>query len=261
MIVITLALGLLIGLSLGALGGGGSILTVPALVFALGFTAQQATTGSLVIVGVTAGIASIGHSRAGNTRWVRGIVLALIGVPASLIGTWLNRAANPNVLLLSFAALMVIAGVGMLLRARPEQQNDPTPTRTSPPTARKMRTVMPIIAAGLGIGFLTGFLGVGGGFIIVPALVILLRFEMPEAVGTSLLVIALNSAVALAARAGHASFSWHVILPFTAAAVLGSVAGKRVAGRMNAATLTRAFAVLQFAVAAYVAIRAGLDLV
>jgi uncharacterized membrane protein YfcA len=261
MILITLALGLLIGLSLGALGGGGSILTVPALVFALGFTAQQATAGSLVIVGVTAGLASVGHSRAGNTRWIRGSLLALVGVPASLLGTGLNRAVDPNVLLLFFAALMVIAGVGMLFRARSEQQNDPTPTLAGPTTARKIRTAIPIIAAGLGIGFLTGFLGVGGGFIIVPALVILLQFKMPEAVGTSLLVIALNSAVALAARAGHASFSWHVILPFTAAAVLGSVAGKRVAGRMNAATLTRAFAVLQFAVAAYVAIRAGLGLV
>ena len=272
MILITLALGLLIGLSLGALGGGGSILTVPALVFALGLSAQQATTGSLVIVGVTAGIASVGHSRAGNTRWIRGSLLALVGVPASLLGTDLNRAVDPNVLLLFFAALMVIAGVGMLLRARSEQQSDPepksafhadsnsTPTLTRSTTARKIGTAIPIIAAGLGIGFLTGFLGVGGGFIIVPALVILLRFEMPEAVGTSLLVIALNSAVALAARAGHGSFSWHVILPFTATAVLGSLAGKRVAGRINASTLTRAFAVLQFAVAAYVAIRAGLGM-
>jgi len=271
MILGSIGLGLLIGISLGALGGGGSILTVPALVYALGLTAQEATTGSLVIVGVTAAIASIGHSRAGNTRWFRGSVLALVGVPASLLGTRLNRAVNPNVLLLSFAALMVVAAVGMLLRARTEklktlveidaeEHHASTPARNRPTSFERAKVVLPFVISGLGIGFLTGFLGVGGGFIIVPALVILLRFDMPVAVGTSLLVIAFNSAVALAARAGHGSFIWHVILPFTAAAILGSFAGKRVAVRADRATLTRAFAALQFAVAAYVAIRAGLSL-
>jgi len=269
MILGALALGLLIGLSLGALGGGGSILTVPALVFVLGLTAQEATTGSLVIVGVTAGIASVGHARAGNTRWARGALLALVGVPASLLGSRLNRDVNPNVLLLVFAGLMVVAASGMILRSGSQQQGErdlkllpeansiSTMAPANPPTTTRMLAAASVITAGLGIGFLTGFLGVGGGFIIVPALVILLRFEMPAAVGTSLLVIALNSAVALAARAGHGGYFWHIVLPFTAAAVVGSLAGKRVVDRINAATLARAFAALQLAVAAYVAIRAG----
>jgi uncharacterized membrane protein YfcA len=248
-----LALGLGIGLSLGALGGGGSILTVPVLVFLLGLTAQEATTGSLVIVGVTAATAAVSHGRAGNTRWGTGLLLGLAGVPASIVGTAVNRAVAPSVLLLAFAALMVVAATGMLLRARTGPTAEPEPggglavrTRTSVPVVR-------VALAGLGIGFLTGFLGVGGGFVIVPALVVLLQFPMPVAVGTSLLVIALNSGVALLDRAGgSAHFAWSVIVPFTLAAIAGSVGGKRVAGSVDPRTLTRAFALLLLAVAAYV---------
>ena len=110
------------------------------------------------------------------------------------------------------------------------------------------------------VGFLTGFFGVGGGFVIVPALVVALRYEMPVAVGTSLVIIAINSAGALVVRVGHSSIPWHVVLPFTAAAIIGSFAGKRVADRVSGNSLTRAFAVLLIAVASYVAIRAGLQL-
>ncbi len=108
------------------------------------------------------------------------------------------------------------------------------------------------------VGFLTGFLGVGGGFIVVPALVLSLRYDMPTAVGTSLLVISLNSGVALLARGGHATFHWSVIIPFTVAAVVGSMGGKRVSDRVSGASLTRAFAVLLLLVAVYVLVRAGL---
>jgi uncharacterized membrane protein YfcA len=272
MILGALALGVLIGLSLGALGGGGSILTVPTLVFVLGLTAQQATAGSLVIVGVTAAIASVGHARARNTRWVKGATLALVGVPASILGSKLNRDVDPDLLLLAFAILMVVAAMGMLLRASPTSPTVPqeaqpgngttgTLTRTHAPLTTApaaLSTAVRVIAAGLGIGFLTGFLGVGGGFIIVPVLVVLLRYDMPVAVGTSLLVIALNSAVALVARLGHGGLVWHVVLPFTFAAVAGSLGGKRLADRIDPGSLTRAFAVLLLAVAAYVGIRAGI---
>jgi uncharacterized membrane protein YfcA len=272
MILGALALGGLIGLSLGALGGGGSILTVPALVFLLGLTAQEATAGSLVIVGVTAAIASVGHARAGNTRWGKGATLALVGVPASILGSQLNRDVNPDLLLLAFAGLMVVAAVGMLLRASPTSLATPEQTQhrnattgtltrtrvsfTSAPAA--FTTAVRVIAAGLGIGFLTGFLGVGGGFIIVPVLVVLLRYDMPVAVGTSLLVIALNSAVALGARLGHGGLVWRAVLPFTLAAIAGSLGGNRLADRIDPASLTRAFAVLLLAVACYVGVQAGM---
>lgn len=248
-----LALGLLVGLTMGALGGGGSILTVPALVFVLGLSAQEATTGSLVIVGITAAAGAAGHARSGHTRWRTGALLALMGVPASLLGTELNATVDPDVLLLAFAALMLVAAVGMLLRASGGEHLAPTaPVSPRPRVGRGLR----LAVAGLAVGFLTGFLGVGGGFLVVPVLVMLLLTPMPVAVGTSLLVIALNSGVALAARAGSGSFAWDVIVPFTVAAVAGSVAGERVALRADPAVLTRAFAGLLLAVAAYVAAQA-----
>jgi uncharacterized membrane protein YfcA len=282
-IVGAIALGLVIGLSLGALGGGGSILTVPALVYVLGLPPREATTASLVIVGVTAAAGSIGHARSGHTRWGSGVLLAVVGVPASLLGTLLNRRVQPNLLLLSFAALMLVAAIAMLVRSRaprnrPSAAEQPEPVGAPPPggtltatrqhvdassaTQRQTRVwqAVRLAGAGLGIGFLTGFLGVGGGFIVVPALVVLLATAMPVAVGTSLLVISLNSAVALAARAGSGGFDWKVIIPFVAAAVAGSLGGKRVADRVNPHKLTVAFAVLLVAVAVYVAVRAALGL-
>lgn len=292
-LIIAVLLGVIIGVSLGALGGGGSILTVPALVYVLGEPAQAATTGSLVIVGVSSLIGAIGHTRSHHVRWAVGIVFGVVGVAASFAGTALNHAVDPNVLLLAFAALMLVAATGMLRRSTtsgraaaepaetrgrvaPANVGGPpgdgrsaavsleTPRRTSAPNSRRSR-ITPLVAAkvvlaGLVVGFLTGFLGVGGGFIIVPALIMVLGFTMPVAVGTSLVIIALNSLEALIARAGHDTFHWAVIIPFTLAAVAGSLAGRRLAERASGTSLSRAFAGLLIAVAAYVAIRSGIGL-
>lgn len=274
MLLVALGLGLLIGLVIGALGGGGSILTVPALVYALGLSAQEATTASLVIVGLTAAVAAVGHVRSGHTRWRSGFLLVAVGVPTSLLGTHLNRLVDENALLLAFAALMLVAAAGMLIRSGDDDGADPqdrdvdrdidgTPSRGKGKWTRlrySARTTLPTVAAGLGIGALTGFFGVGGGFVIVPVLVVALHVPMTAAVGTSLLVIALNSAVALAARSGQVSFYWQVIVPFTAAAMIASLAGQRVADRLPGRTLTRAFAALLVLVAGYVGVRASLAL-
>lgn len=293
--IIAVLLGVLIGVSLGALGGGGSILTVPALVYIIGEHAQAATTGSLVIVGVSSLIAAIGHARSHNVRWTVGTAFGVVGVVASFVGTALNRAVDPNVLLLAFAGLTLLAAAGMLRRSaastRPDAEPDPeqaharvdpagdgrrsgegvssavsvAPDRRTTATTTRRSRLTPIAAAkillaGLAVGFLTGFLGVGGGFIIVPALVMALGFPMPVAVGTSLLIIALNSVEALVARTGHDTFHWAVIIPFTIAAVAGSLVGKRVADHVSGTSLSRAFAGLLIAVAAYVGIRSGIGL-
>jgi len=269
-----LALGLVIGLSLGALGGGGSILTVPALVYVLHESSTAATTASLVIVGVTALAGSIGHARAGRVRWKAGIIFGVLGIPASYLGTALNRTVNPHVLLLCLGALMIIAAAGMLLRTRSGSDQSapaaalartggsdspgryPSSSGTSATTASRRgieaAATTKMVLAALLVGFLTGFLGVGGGFVIVPALVMVLAFPMPIAVGTSLLIIAINSAAALTARTGQETFDWAVILQFTAAAILGSVAGKRVADKVSGPALSTAFAGLLVAVAVYV---------
>lgn len=259
---LALALGLAIGASLGALGGGGSVLTVPALVYALGESPTPATTASLVIVGITAVAGTGGHARAGRVRWCTGTVFGLTGIAASFAGTWANRAVDPHVLLLAFAALMLLAGAGMLRQSatartaaartavEPEQPAMGAPSLRGP---SGRGAAVKVVLAGLAVGFLTGFFGVGGGFVIVPALIVVLRYPMPDAVGTSLFVIAVNSGGALAARAGHETFHWEVIVPFTIAAIVGSLAGNRIADRVAAPVLTRAFVVLLLGVAAYVA--------
>jgi uncharacterized membrane protein YfcA len=261
MLLAALGLGAAIGLVLGALGGGGSVLTVPALVFVLGLTAQAATTASLVIVGITALVAAFGHARSGHVQWRSGLLLAAAGVPASLAGTALNRLVSENVLLLAFAVLMLLAAVGMLIQP-PKNGSDAggQPAGQRDGSQRRRLLWLRLAAAGLLIGALTGFFGVGGGFVIVPVLVVALSFPIASAVGTSLVVIALNAAVALAARIGQAELDWGRIVPFTAAAVLASLVGTGLADRLPAKTLTRAFAVLLVFVAAYVALRAILGL-
>ncbi|WP_299960168.1 sulfite exporter TauE/SafE family protein [uncultured Modestobacter sp.] len=274
-------LGLLIGLSLGALGGGGSVLTVPALVYVIGQDAQAATASSLFIVGIAAAAGALGHPRSGHVRWGIGLAFGVVGIAASLAGTAGNRLVDPNVLLLSFAVVVLIAAAGMLAQIRRSTDDSaaerrlvhsggtaagtsPAPRREPPRatsdsgvggTDRRLTAARAgkVVAAGLLVGFMTGFFGVGGGFVVVPALVLALRMPMQQAVATSLLVIALNSTSSLLARAGSAHFDWSVIVPFTLAAVAGSLAGKKVADRFSGMALTRAFAVLLIAVAVYTA--------
>lgn len=294
MLAIALIAGALIGLTMGALGGGGSILTVPVLVYALHLDPQTATTASLVIVGVTAITAAVSHAHTDHVQWRTAVIIGVIGAVASIPGTLANRAVNQQILLLAFAALMIVAAAGMLIRSggpvtdtaathdegprtgtgpRSTADTEPTsPTLTAPqpatatpaPTAgsgRRTARYIKIVAAAVVLGFLTGFLGVGGGFLIVPALVLVLGLSMPAAVGTSLVIIAITSLAAFTQRLGQAAdIPWQIVLPFLAAAIIGSLLGKRVTARMSGNTLTRAFAGLLLAVAAYVAIQASLQL-
>jgi hypothetical protein len=247
-------LGLLIGLVFGAVGGGGSVLTVPVLVYVLGQGAQEATTTSLVIVGITATVAAVSHSRSGGTSWRAGLLLAAAGVPASLLGTALNRRADHDVLLLTFAALLLVAAAGMLGAAAPEEGPHDRPVRRG-----RVGWAAPLVA-GLAVGALTGFFGVGGGFVLVPVLVLALGYPMALAIGTSLLVIALNAAVALLARAGSLDVDPEVAVPFTLAAVAGSLAGARMSSRLPAETVGRAFGGLLVLVALYTGARSAAGL-
>ena len=298
-LLLTLPLGLLVGLALGALGGGGSILAVPALVYVVGLGAKEAVTTSLVIVGVAALGGMVGHWRAGRVRVAAGLWFSLAGVAGSLLGTRLNRSVKPDVLLAAFAVVMMIAAWRMWVTARSQDRiaaaaaaamssssgpttpadqtsRDPGPASHSDTTAvddhptitpglppgagLRMSTVAKVVAAGTVVGFMTGFFGVGGGFIIVPALVLALGFEMPIAVGTSLLVIAVNCGVSLTSRLATTGVDWRVALPFTAAGLVGAVAGNHLASRTRAPTLLRWFAVLLVAVATYTLVRSAASL-
>jgi uncharacterized protein len=298
-LLLTLPLGLLVGLALGALGGGGSILAVPALVYVVGLGAKEAVTTSLVIVGVAALGGMVGHWRAGRVRVAAGLWFSLAGVAGSLLGTRLNRSVKPDVLLAAFAVVMMIAAWRMWVTARSQERSAATaaaemspssgPTTPADQTSRdpgganhsestavddypditpglppgaglRMSTVAKVVVAGTAVGFMTGFFGVGGGFIIVPALVLTLGFEMPIAVGTSLLVIAVNCGVSLTSRLATTGVDWRVALPFTAAGLVGAVAGNHLASRTRAPTLLRWFAVLLVAVATYTLARSAASL-
>ncbi|MEN9504480.1 MAG: hypothetical protein RI958_406 [Actinomycetota bacterium] len=244
-------LGFLIGLSLGALGGGGSILAVPVLVYVAGQEPKAATATSLVLVTMTSVVGIVPHLRAHRVRVVPGLAFGLAGIGGAVAGSRLNDLADPDLLLLLFAVVMLVAARGMLRSAKRRSQG-------GSPEPRSVRfdgaTVLKVLAAGTGVGLLTGFFGVGGGFVIVPALVLALGFSMPEAVGTSLLVIVINSLVALAMRAGAGGIEWDVVVPFAVSSMAGVLVGGRLAGTKDPTSLQRAFVVLLVLVATYTAI-------
>ncbi len=258
-------LGFLIGLSLGALGGGGSILAVPALVYAAGQDPKAATTTSLVLVTITALIGIIPHWRAGRVRFAAGTIFGLAGIGGSLLGSRWNEAADPDVLLLAFSVLMLVAAYAMWRRLKSSSPAGPIggrgrqhrrrrrPAQTDGPHRRG--TAIKVILAGSFVGLLTGFFGVGGGFVIVPALVLALGFTMPEAVGTSLLVIAVNSTVALATRLPGGTVDWGIVVPFTVASLIGVVVGSHLASTRDPSFLQKWFVILLVVVAFYTATR------
>ncbi|AWN30517.1 sulfite exporter TauE/SafE family protein [Streptomyces sp. NEAU-S7GS2] len=240
-LLVALAAGAVIGLALGALGGGGSVLAVPALIYLLDFTPAAATTASLVIVIATSATALYGHARDGYVRWRTGALFAAAGLlPAILAGAASDRLPQAA-LTLAFAAVAVVAAARLLTPFAVDAGLHPV---------RPLRAG----AAGAGLGAITGFLGVGGGFLAVPALVGVLGLRMRAAVGTSLLVITVNSVAALAARTGTAGhLDWAVTGPFAGAAILGAWDGKRLAAKVSGRFLQWIFACVLLAVAAFMA--------
>jgi uncharacterized membrane protein YfcA len=274
-LLLALAAGALIGLSLGALGGGGSILAVPVLVYVLGQSPAQATTGSLVVVGVTSLVGALTAHRAGNVLLARGVLFGLLATAGAVAGAKLSAHVPEPVLLASFSVLMLAVGGLMAyrqLRSEPEDADgsnisgaarrararldDPIIT-FSPTFACRCPQALKVLLTATAVGLLTGFLGVGGGFLVVPVLVLALGLAMDVAAGTSLVVIALTSAAALAARAGlGATPDWGLVAALTAASALGGLLGARLADRFETTYLATAFTVLVVAVALYTAVRA-----
>ena len=236
-------LGLVVGLVLGGLGGGGAILTVPVLVFVIGQSPGMATASSLVIVGLAAVVGVLGAARNGGVSWRTGLGLGAAGLPAAWLGSRLNPLVDGNLLLVGFAVIMLAAAVGMF-----RSQRDPAPSARQ---RSRLASVAAVLGSGLAVGFVTGFFGVGGGFVVVPALVVVLGLPMDLAVGTSLVVVALNAGVALLARIGTTHLDWAVVVPFALAAMAATLLGRRVADRLPSVRLRQAFGVLLVLVAAY----------
>lgn len=240
MYITGLILSAFIGLSLGLIGGGGSILTVPILVYFLGVEAGDAVAMSLAVVGATSLFSAVLHRKRGNVDFSSGLLFGVSGIFGALLGSPLTHLIAPPVLLLIFAALMFVAALSMFFRKRPADDEIPHETNN-----------IKAMAAGFGVGVLTGFLGVGGGFLIVPALVLFGGLTMKKAVGTSLLVIFMNCVAGLLGHASQADFDWRLTLTVMALAVGGAIFGTLLSHRIAAQRLQKMFALLVFAVALF----------
>lgn len=236
MLALDLVLGFVIGLTLGLLGGGGSILTVPALVYLVGQSPQAAVTASLAIVGINSTVGALFHQRSGTFHWKVALLFGGAGMITAYLAAGLSQRLSPALLMVLFALLMLVVGSLMILQKRNEPEDHAAQEMRSTPN------VWVILLAGVIVGLLTGLLGVGGGFLIVPALVMLVGLPMVQAVGTSLAIIAANSFAGLLGHLGVPLDLWLTIV-FAGAGIAGTFAGSKLARRLPANRLRQSFAV------------------
>ncbi len=250
--VLYVTFGALIGFSLGLLGGGGSILTVPILVYVIGQDVHSATGTSLAIVGGSAVAGTLAHLRRGDVRIRSGLVFGLASMTGALPGAWLNRLVEGRLILLLFACLMIAAAVQML-RKRSAPGRRPVENASRDRDAGRPWRLL--VGLGWIVGLLTGFFGVGGGFLIVPALVLGGKFPTHQAVGTSLLVIAMASAAGFAGHVGLGTVDLDTVGTFVLGGLAGALLGTGLSSRVSEQKLTAAFAWFTIAVALYLVYR------
>ena len=243
--IATLGLSVLIGLSLGLLGGGGSILTVPILVYGAGLEPKDGIATSLLVVGATSLAAMLWHARGGRVDLRVGLLFGVTSMVGAYGGGRLAHLLPARALLAGFTVMMVVTALAMM-RRRSGAAGTPSPPASGAALARSA-------AVGVGVGVLTGVIGAGGGFVIVPALVLLRGLPMRTAVGTSLLVIAMNSFAGFAGTLSHATVHWPLALAVTAASVAGSLGGAWLAGRVKPESLRTGFAWFVLAMAIFMA--------
>jgi uncharacterized membrane protein YfcA len=228
---IGLALSVLIGLSLGFFGGGGSILTVPLLVYVFGCGPKEAIASSLLIVAVASVSAALQHWRAGNLRVRIALVFGTTGMVGAYVGGRIGALLDGGVLLLLFAAMMILTALAMWRGRRAAARG--SDNRVVPGK---------LVVQGLAVGSFTGLVGAGGGFLIVPALVLWAALPMPAAVGTSLMVIVLNCLAGFSGYAFHVTVDYALVAAVSACAVAGSLLGSRLAHVVDPAALRKSFA-------------------
>lgn len=252
--IAALAFGLLVGGLLGLVGGGGSILAVPALVYGVGMPLAGAIPSSLVVVGASSVVAAVPRLRR-DIDWTLAGIIGATGAAMAFAGTAVNRTLDQQVLLLVFALIMVLAGIRMLMPMRAGSGND----RTADGSIRWRRYLPKAVGTGIVVGFLTGLLGVGGGFLIVPALSLVLGVSMTTAVGTSLVIVVVNSLGGFISHLGNLDVDWALTAGFAGTAMAASYIAGRIGRSLPEKVLKRGFAVLVFAVAAFVVLMAILD--
>lgn len=205
------------------------MLTVPILVYVQGVEMHASISFSLILVGSTALLSGLLHSQRSRVAWKQGLLFVACGTPMNFLGASVSWRFSGALLLVFFGLLMGISGVAMLRR------------RSEPENLGKLPSVWLAIVSGAVVGFLAGFLGVGGGFLIVPSLVLFLRMPMKLATGTSLLIIAANSAVALFAHRYSLEVSWTLVLDLVPAALLATCVGVKLSESFSGLQLRKAF--------------------
>ncbi len=235
MIGLTIGLAVFVGVALGLLGGGGSILTVPLLAYVAGMDAKQAIATSLLVVGVTSAVGAISHARAGRVQWRTGLIFGGAGMVGAYGGGLLARFIPGTFLLIGFAVMMIATAIAML-RGRKTREDG-----ADAAAGGHHLPVPKIIAEGLVVGLVTGLVGAGGGFLVVPALALLGGLPMPVAVGTSLVVIAMKSFAGLGGYLSSVQIDWPVALGVTGAAVVGALVGARMTAMIDPDALRKTF--------------------
>jgi uncharacterized membrane protein YfcA len=253
-VVLAIPFGIAIGVAVGMLGGGGSVLAVPVLVYVLGQSVTDATTASLVVVTAGAVAGGLRHARDGHVCWRHAGAFTAAALPGVAVGTVLGNVVSGSALIASFAVVMLVAAVATWRRG---DADDPPRVSSRQPGCPPLRMNRDLVAGAV-VGAMTGFFGVGGGFLIVPTLAVFLALSMRLAVGTSLAIITTTSLAGLAAHliAGR-SLDLDVTAAMTVACAAGAIAGAALAGRVPQRLLGRGFAGLLVAVAGYLLVSAA----
>ncbi|NIA09876.1 MAG: TSUP family transporter [Nitrospiraceae bacterium] len=243
-LVITLSFGAITGFILGLLGGGGSIITIPILVYAVGLDVHSAIGTSLVIVGANALMGAAVYAHRGEVRIKGGIIFGSMSMVGAIPGAFSSNLFSGKILLLLFSALMVAVAINMMRRNCCVAKN-----------AKQTCNHLRLALLGVGVGFLTGFFGVGGGFLIVPALIMFEKFPAREAIGTSLLIISMASFSGLVAHAHVGSVDFGIAGLFILGGLAGSIAGISFSRKIDESAITRTFGWFLIAIALYIIYR------
>lgn len=260
MIFLAIISGAITGIVLGLLGSGGSIIAMPALLYLLHVEPKQAIAMSLGIVAATATISAWDNWRRGNVDIKVAAVFGLFGVAGTFAGTRLGIHTPVAMQLTLFALVMYAAAWRMLKKKKQPLAQTPQLAGAGGPIVAAEEEVIAahmghIALLGIGVGALTGLVGVGGGFLIVPALVLLSGIPMKTAIGTSLAIVAANSSTGFAGYLGTVPIEWEIMASFTAVTVAGSFVGTRIAHRFSQETLKRSFGMFLVFVASYILLK------
>lgn len=248
--LLTLTLSLIIGLLLGLLGGGGSILTVPMLVYLLHIEPKTAITTSFVVVGLSSMLALIPHAKRHSVCWKSGIFFGVSGMIGAFAGGRLAAYFTSDLLMTLFGLISLSTGLLMLRRPKPQANISPSKQRMN--VCPLQVPYLRVLFDGFFVGALTGMVGVGGGFLIVPALTLLVGLPMQGAVGTSLMIIVMNAVAGLGGYSQHAELNLPLTIQVTGGALIGSAIGAILSGYIKPALLRRGFGLMVVAVGLYV---------